>query len=97
MPGDPRGSSSLAALYSRLGREDFETLHQGQTGVDNRAELSRENDQIFIGEAGPETDLESAGAAFLLFKADDDDILLAQLIHRLIAGLCAQLAFFRSA
>ena len=80
-----------------LGREDFEALHQWQTSVDHRAELPRKDDQIFISEAGPETDLESAGAAFFLFEAGDDDTLLAKLIHRLIAGFCAQLALLGSA
>jgi hypothetical protein len=70
----------------RLGREDFETLHQGQTRIDHRAKLPRKYDQVFIGETGPKTQVESARATLLFFEARDDDALFAELIHRLISG-----------
>jgi len=55
--------------------------------------LSRKYDQVFIGETRPQkTQIESARATLLLFEARDDDALLAELIHRLISGLSAQLA-----
>src|SRR5262249_12272975 len=81
-------------LVLGLSREDFETLHQGQTCIDHRTELSCKYDEVLVGEARTEIYLESAIATLSLFKARDDDALLTELIHRLIAGFRAQLTLF---
>jgi hypothetical protein len=67
-------------------------LHQGQTRINHRAELSRKHNQVFVGKTRPQTNIESARATFLFFKTRNDNTLLAELIHRLISGFRAQLA-----
>src|SRR5262249_10508199 len=80
-------------LVFGLGREDFKTLHQGQTCIDHRTELSCKYDEVLVGETRTEIYLESASATLFLFKARDDYALLTALIHLLLAGFCAQLTF----
>jgi hypothetical protein len=73
-----------------LGREDFETLDQGKTRIDHRAELPRKYNQIFISKTGPKAEFtEIKPPAALFCKARDDNTLLAELIHRLISGFRA--------
>ncbi len=65
----------VEALVLTLGREDVETLHEGQTGVDHRRELPREDHQLGGLHRRADDDVELLG---LLLDLDRVQLLCAE-------------------